>query len=302
MILFKGRSSLKQFNPKKSIKRGFKLWCRADKQRWVSSLLGLLQYEITKLIACEPEKKANDYNHVKRLSLKRFKLSPETFQKIFLTTIVHRKTLGRILFTNYAHILKNGKETEKLKDLNINEQVKKGISATTQEHFIDDWFNVISPEELADKLDAYENVRKGIKMLPSSANDGMTSKSDSQNSSDREFMPIDEQNNFRNFPINPPNFNDSYRRSHRNPDLNPKIKFKCYKCLEFGSHLARDCPKPKTISTCDKCKIKGHNRKYYTTLESQSSLTVTHQKLLNQSSAFLKEIFINDCDQGIEFK
>ncbi|GFW45670.1 uncharacterized protein TNCV_3246071 [Trichonephila clavipes] len=29
MILFKGRSSVKQLNPKKPIKRGFKLWCRA---------------------------------------------------------------------------------------------------------------------------------------------------------------------------------------------------------------------------------------------------------------------------------
>lgn len=30
MILFKGRSSIKQYNPMKPIKRGFKLWCRAE--------------------------------------------------------------------------------------------------------------------------------------------------------------------------------------------------------------------------------------------------------------------------------
>lgn len=30
MILFKGRSSLKQYNPKKPIKRGYKFWMRAD--------------------------------------------------------------------------------------------------------------------------------------------------------------------------------------------------------------------------------------------------------------------------------
>ncbi|GBO20200.1 Chimeric ERCC6-PGBD3 protein [Araneus ventricosus] len=30
MILFKGRSTLKQYNPKKPIKRGYKLWCRSD--------------------------------------------------------------------------------------------------------------------------------------------------------------------------------------------------------------------------------------------------------------------------------
>ena len=30
MILFKGCSSLKQYNPKKPMKRGYKLWMRAD--------------------------------------------------------------------------------------------------------------------------------------------------------------------------------------------------------------------------------------------------------------------------------
>lgn len=35
MIKFKGRSSLKQYNPMKPIKRGFKLWCLADDQGYV---------------------------------------------------------------------------------------------------------------------------------------------------------------------------------------------------------------------------------------------------------------------------
>ena len=36
MILFKGRSSLKQYNPMKPIKRGYKLWMRADMDGYVS--------------------------------------------------------------------------------------------------------------------------------------------------------------------------------------------------------------------------------------------------------------------------
>lgn len=36
MILFKGRSSLKQYNPMKPIKRGYKLWCVADQNAYVS--------------------------------------------------------------------------------------------------------------------------------------------------------------------------------------------------------------------------------------------------------------------------
>lgn len=36
MILFKGRSSLKQYNPLKPIKRGYKLWCIADQNAYIS--------------------------------------------------------------------------------------------------------------------------------------------------------------------------------------------------------------------------------------------------------------------------
>lgn len=35
MILFKGRSTIKQYNPMKPIKRGYKLWCMADQKGFV---------------------------------------------------------------------------------------------------------------------------------------------------------------------------------------------------------------------------------------------------------------------------
>ncbi|KAJ8962050.1 hypothetical protein NQ314_005833 [Rhamnusium bicolor] len=35
MILFKGRSKLKQYNPMKPIKRGYKLWCIADQNGYI---------------------------------------------------------------------------------------------------------------------------------------------------------------------------------------------------------------------------------------------------------------------------
>ncbi|CAI6355306.1 unnamed protein product [Macrosiphum euphorbiae] len=35
MILFKGRSTLKQYNPMKPIKRGYKLWCLADQKGYI---------------------------------------------------------------------------------------------------------------------------------------------------------------------------------------------------------------------------------------------------------------------------
>lgn len=37
IIRFKGRSSLKQYNPQKPIKRGYKLWCVGDQKGFISS-------------------------------------------------------------------------------------------------------------------------------------------------------------------------------------------------------------------------------------------------------------------------
>lgn len=37
VILFKGRSTLKQYNPMKPIKRGYKLWCLADKRGYIAN-------------------------------------------------------------------------------------------------------------------------------------------------------------------------------------------------------------------------------------------------------------------------
>ncbi|GFT52878.1 transposon Tf2-6 polyprotein [Trichonephila clavipes] len=47
------------------------------KKDWVQKLIGLIPIDIAHLIAREPADKCNDYNHVKGLLLKRFKLSPE---------------------------------------------------------------------------------------------------------------------------------------------------------------------------------------------------------------------------------
>ncbi|GFW72530.1 gypsy retrotransposon integrase-like protein 1 [Trichonephila clavipes] len=48
-----------------------------EKKDWVGQLLGLLPLEIVQFIACEPEEQAENYDYVKKLLLKRFKLSPE---------------------------------------------------------------------------------------------------------------------------------------------------------------------------------------------------------------------------------
>ncbi|GFS56319.1 SCAN box domain-containing protein [Trichonephila clavipes] len=55
-----------------------------EKKEWVGQLLGLLPLEIVQFIAREPEEQAENYDYVKKLLLKRFKLNPEVFRQKFV--------------------------------------------------------------------------------------------------------------------------------------------------------------------------------------------------------------------------
>ncbi|GFX40589.1 CCHC-type domain-containing protein [Trichonephila clavipes] len=55
-----------------------------EKKEWVGQLLGLLPLEIVQFIAREPKEQAENYDYVKKLLLKRFKLSPEVFRQKFV--------------------------------------------------------------------------------------------------------------------------------------------------------------------------------------------------------------------------
>ncbi|GFY34881.1 CCHC-type domain-containing protein [Trichonephila clavipes] len=66
-----------------------------EKKEWVGQLLGLLPLEIVQFIAREPEEQAENYDYVKKLLLKRFKLSPEVFRKNLSNTRRNPITPGR---------------------------------------------------------------------------------------------------------------------------------------------------------------------------------------------------------------
>ncbi|GFS54278.1 uncharacterized protein TNCV_4808061 [Trichonephila clavipes] len=69
-----------------------------DQENWVSHLLGLLPTEVSHIIAREPDDKANSYEHVKDLLLKRFKLTPESFDNYLSLNQKHLKEHG-LIFT-----------------------------------------------------------------------------------------------------------------------------------------------------------------------------------------------------------
>ncbi|GFX95710.1 uncharacterized protein TNCV_4886361 [Trichonephila clavipes] len=104
-----------------------------DQENWVSHLLGLLPTEVSHIIAREPDDKANSYEHVKDLLLKRFKLTPEKFRQLFVT---HQKAPERtwIDFYHELNTYFNGwidglkiDTFNKLSDLIITDQLKRKL-------------------------------------------------------------------------------------------------------------------------------------------------------------------------------
>ncbi|GFT97513.1 uncharacterized protein TNCV_386841 [Trichonephila clavipes] len=166
---------LPQFDMKEDISLYLILFeCQAcmmnvPKEFWVSHLLGLLPQEITQLIAREPEQEARDYDHVRSLLLKRFKLTPEKFRQLFGT---HQKSSDKTWRDFYQEVQTffNGwiegldvKTFDKLRDLMIADQMKKRAPVEFKVRRLDEWSSINSPVELAERLDEFEDVRRTLK-------------------------------------------------------------------------------------------------------------------------------------------
>ncbi|GFX95122.1 peptidase A2 domain-containing protein [Trichonephila clavipes] len=114
------------------------------KKDWVQKLIGLIPFDIAHLIAREPADKCNDYNHVKRLLLKRFKLSPEKLRQLFIS---HRKSNERTWQDFFYEIQTyfdgwifglNVETFDQLRELIIADQIKKSAPCEFQEHFLEE--------------------------------------------------------------------------------------------------------------------------------------------------------------------
>ncbi|GFY24017.1 uncharacterized protein TNCV_4896981 [Trichonephila clavipes] len=146
-----------RFDLKEDISLYLKLFeCQAqrlniDQENWVSHLLGLLPTEVSHIIAREPDDKANSYEHVKDLLLKRFKLTPEKFRQLFVT---HQKAPERTWIdfyhelTTYFNGWIDGLKIDtfnKLSDLIITDQLKRKTPFEFKEYYLDEWANMNSP-------------------------------------------------------------------------------------------------------------------------------------------------------------
>ncbi|GFT61134.1 uncharacterized protein TNCV_4558591 [Trichonephila clavipes] len=138
--------------------------------------LSLLPTEVSHIIAREPDDKANSYEHVKDLLLKRFKLTPEKFRQLFVT---HQKASERtwIDFYHELNTYFNGwidglkiDTFKKLSDLIITDQLKRKTPFEFKEYYLDEWANVISPVQLAEKLEEFEDFKRTLKQKSSGPN------------------------------------------------------------------------------------------------------------------------------------
>ncbi|GFW19413.1 retrovirus-related Pol polyprotein from transposon 17.6 [Trichonephila clavipes] len=145
-----------------------------DQENWVSHLLGLLPTEVSHIIAREPDDKDNSYEHVKDLLLKRFKLTPEKFRQLFVT---HQKAPERtwIDFYHELNTYFNGwidglkiDTFNKLSDLIITDQLKRKTPFEFKEYYLDEWANMNSPVQLAEKLEEFEDFKRTLKQKSSS--------------------------------------------------------------------------------------------------------------------------------------
>ncbi|GFW60841.1 SCAN box domain-containing protein [Trichonephila clavipes] len=133
---------------------------------------GFTTAELSNILAREPTDRANNYDFVKDLILKRYRLNSEKLKQCIYR---HQKS-GEKSWRNYAHELNSYftewiaelqvKTFEQLKDLLITEQLKYRVPAEVREHFLDDWIKLKTPYELAEKLDEYESIKQSFREIP----------------------------------------------------------------------------------------------------------------------------------------
>ncbi|GFV54363.1 retrovirus-related Pol polyprotein from transposon 297 [Trichonephila clavipes] len=140
-----------------------------SEKTWTAYLIGSLPPYITQLIAREDEGDAQNYEKVKEMLLKRFRVTGDRFRQYFSQQKKNPDSTWRDYYFELSSYFEGWiKELkiitfDQLKSLIIPDQIKRKTPAIIKEHFLDIWADLNDPLELAEKLDAYDNLRPGMK-------------------------------------------------------------------------------------------------------------------------------------------
>ncbi|GFX77452.1 retrovirus-related Pol polyprotein from transposon 297 [Trichonephila clavipes] len=231
-----------------------------EKTNWVSALLARMPPDITQLIAKESEDKFDNYDYIKGVLLKRFKMSPETFRQKFMKHQgIPARSWRDFVFeiTSYFEEWFDGMEVrdfKSLKGLIITDQLKKRVPGEIREHFVDELAKFYEPSVLADKLDGYENVRSSVKKT-SQPEMSLSNMSDSRSN-------IKKRNDIQS---------KRYKLPFKQEPKQPSFKPTCYSCGRVG-HISRVCH------------AKHHKK---TSPNRQINAVETNERFQEQSSAIL---------------
>ncbi|GFW28256.1 retrovirus-related Pol polyprotein from transposon 17.6 [Trichonephila clavipes] len=189
----------------------------------------------------ESEELASDYDHVKALLLKRFKLSPEKFRQLFVKRQKNPETTWNDFYYELQTYFEGwiaglGITTFKqLKDLMITDQLKKKAPIEFKEHHLDEWSGIISPVDLARKIEEYEDVRKTFqkKVTWSYSKDTMKKKWNNSTIIPRENVSMNNPMNTR-----------EHKNRNNHQDFEKRRRPQCFECGSYD-HFRPQCPKLK---------------------------------------------------------
>ncbi|GFV76895.1 SCAN box domain-containing protein [Trichonephila clavipes] len=216
---------------------------QVPKKDWVAYLLAVLPAELSNMLAREPTERANNYDFVKDLILKRYRLNSEKLKQCFYR---HQKSAEKS-WRNYAHELNSYftewiaelqvKTFEQLKDLLITEQLKYRVPAEVREHFLDDWIKLKTPYELAEKLDEYESIKQSFRREIPKKNSYKFQGGVNYSGARPKETPKDFKSKFqiKKEPV--------HEKNHEK-DFEKRRQLRCYECGSY-SHLRPQCDKLK---------------------------------------------------------
>ncbi|GBN33296.1 Pro-Pol polyprotein, partial [Araneus ventricosus] len=212
---------------------------KIDPSDWVSCLIPLMPTEIVELVARVPEEEFFNFEYIKGILMKKFKLNAEGFRQKF---VQHQRTPEKSWkdfvyeVTNYFQGWINDlniTDFDGLKNLFITDQVKKRVPQEVRDHFVDVWGTIAKPQDLADKLDGYECVRK-TNRKPANLNPKVQQQGNVRSNT------YSRDNGDHNVNQKPMKQEKGFPRSQY--DRKDRQKFTCYSCGGEG-HVKKFCPK-----------------------------------------------------------